>query len=295
MNAVRAPRRSRSAFVAMVVPCAKRSTSVAPTRRAAASTDSSCRAAVGTFAVRTVAPSTSTASVKVPPTSTPRIATPLLCIAVPIRAFLFDFDGLILDTETASRAGWRWLYEQHGQTLPDDLWITVVGTHGAWDIWGHLEELIGEPLDREHWNERRHAHEIALVEAEELRPGILDYLAYATEHAPRRAIVSSAPRRWIDLHLERLEQAVGWDAIITADRDADRAKPNPTMYLEALDTLGVRADEAVLFWDSPNGIKAGKAAGIFARGGPTEVTRDAGLQEADLVVDSLADLPPNVL
>jgi len=211
---------------------------------------------------------------------------------VAIRAFLFDFDGLILDTETASRAGWRWLYEQHGQTLPDDLWITVVGTHGAWDIWGHLEELIGEPLDREHWNERRYAHEIALVEAEQLRPGILEYLAYATEHGLKRAIVSSASRRWIDLHLERLEQAVGWDTIITADRDASRAKPNPTMYLEALDTLGVSPDEAVVFEDSPNGIRAGKAAGIFVVGIPNEVTRAYGLDEADVVVDSLADLPP---
>ena len=212
-----------------------------------------------------------------------------------IRAFLFDFDGLILDTETASRAGWRWLYEQHGQALPDDLWSTVVGTHGAWDIWGHLEEQIGEPLDREHWNERRYQHEIALVEAEELRPGILEYIAYATGHGLKRAIVSSASRRWIDMHLARLEQAVGWDAIITADRDAERAKPNPTMYLEALETLGVAADEAVVFEDSPNGIRAGKAAGIFVVGIPNEVTRAYGLDEADVVVDSLADLPPQAL
>ena len=209
-----------------------------------------------------------------------------------IRAFLFDFDGLILDTETASRAGWRWLYEQHGQTLPDDLWITVVGTHSSWDIMGHLEELVGAPLDRDTWNERRYAHELSLLEAETLRPGILDYLDYAHEHGLKRAIVSSASRRWIDMHLERLEQAVGWDAILTADRDASRAKPNPTMYLEALDVLGVSKDEAVVFEDSPNGVAAGKAAGIFVVGVPNDVTRDVGLHDADLVVDSLADLPP---
>lgn len=209
-----------------------------------------------------------------------------------IRAFLFDFDGLILDTETASRAGWRWLYEQHGQTLPDDLWITVVGTHGAWDVWGHLEELIGEPLDRDVWNERRYAHELSLLEAEELRPGILDYLAYAHQNGLKRAIVSSASRRWIDMHLERLEQSVGWDTIVTADRDASRAKPNPTMYLEALDALGVAADEAVVFEDSRNGVRAAKAAGIFVVGVPNDVTRAYGLEEADVVVDSLAELPP---
>jgi HAD superfamily hydrolase (TIGR01509 family) len=214
---------------------------------------------------------------------------------VAIRAFLFDFDGLILDTETASRAGWRWLYEQHGHELPDDLWITVVGTHGSWDVMGHLEELLGAPLDRELWNARRYEHELSLLEAEELRPGILEYLDYARTHGIARAIVSSATRRWIDMHLERLEQAVGWDAIVTADRDAARAKPNPTMYLEALGLLGVAAEEAVVFEDSPNGVRAAKAAGIFVVGVPNEVTRAAGLEEADLVVDSLADLPPPAL
>ena len=211
---------------------------------------------------------------------------------MPIRAFLFDFDGLILDTETASRAGWRWLYEQHGRQLPDDLWSTVVGTHGSWNVMNHLEELVGEPIDHEAWNERRYQHELSLLEAEELRPGILDYLAFAKEHGLKRAIVSSASRRWIDMHLERLEQTVGWDAIITADRDSARAKPNPTMYLEALDVLGVTAAEAVVFEDSPNGIRAGKAAGIFVVGIPNDVTREYGLDEADLVLDSLADVPP---
>ena len=211
---------------------------------------------------------------------------------MPIRAFLFDFDGLILDTETASRAGWRWLFEQHGHELPDDLWIAVVGTHSSWDIWGHLEELIGEPLDRDAWNEQRYAHELSLLEAERLRPGILDYFTYAQQHGLKRAIVSSSSRRWIDMHLQRLEQAVGWDAILTADRDAGRAKPNPTMYLEALDLLGVDADEAVVFEDSPNGVAAGKAAGVFVVGVPNDVTREVGLDAADLVVDSLADLPP---
>ncbi|HET8527429.1 MAG TPA: HAD-IA family hydrolase [Gaiellaceae bacterium] len=214
---------------------------------------------------------------------------------MPVRAFLFDFDGLILDTETASRAGWRWLYEQHGHALPDELWITLVGTTGGWDVWGHLEELVGAPVDRETWNERRYEHELSLLEAEQLRPGILDYLSFARERGLKRAIVSSSSRRWIDMHLERLEQTVGWDAIVTADRDQARAKPSPTMYLEALGLLGVGAEEAVVFEDSPNGVRAGKAAGIFVVGIPNDVTRDVGLAEADLVLDSLAELPPTDL
>jgi HAD superfamily hydrolase (TIGR01509 family) len=161
----------------------------------------------------------------------------------------------------------------------------------------HLEELVGRPLERQALNDRRYAHEIAMIEAEELRPGIEDYFAFARRHGLRRAVVSSSSRKWVDMHLERLEQAVGWDAICTADHDPERAKPRPTLYLEALEQLGVSAHEAVAFEDSPNGVLAAKAAQIFTVAVPNEVTRELGLEEAgaDLVLDSLADLPPEEL
>jgi HAD superfamily hydrolase (TIGR01509 family) len=215
-----------------------------------------------------------------------------------VGAFLFDFDGLILDTELAARAGWERLYREHGHELPTDLWATLVGTtHAPWDPMAHLEELVGEPLEREALNERRYAHEIALIEAEELRPGIAEYLAAARQHGLKRAIVSSSTRHWVDMHLERLEEATGWDAICTADRDPARAKPRPVLYLEALELLGVTADEAVAFEDSPHGVRAAKAAGVFCVAIPNEVTRELGLAEAgaDIVLDSLADLPPETL
>ena len=212
-----------------------------------------------------------------------------------IRDFLFDFDGLIVDTETAARAGWQWLYREHGHELPPEKWELVVGTTGAWSPMDHLEELVGEPLERESLNERRYDHELSLIEAEELRPGIAEYLAAAERHGLRRAIVSSSSRRWIDMHLARLERALGWDAILTADGDHSRAKPSPVLYLEALDALGVQAGEAVVFEDSPNGVRAAKAAAIFTVAIPNSVTQDYGLEEADLVVQSLAELPPDEL
>ncbi len=213
-----------------------------------------------------------------------------------MRAFLFDFDGLILDTETASRAGWQWLYRELGHELPPEKWALMVGTVDGWDIWGHLEGLVGEPLDRAAWNERRFAHEISLLEAEELRPGIADYLDAADRHKLRRAIVSSASRAWVDMHLARLERAVGWDAIVTADHDPERAKPRPTMYREALELLDVAPSEAVAFEDSPNGARAARDAGIYVVGIPNAVTAELGLGDAaDLVLGSLADLPPDEL
>jgi HAD superfamily hydrolase (TIGR01509 family) len=213
----------------------------------------------------------------------------------PIRALLFDFDGLILDTETASRAGWEWLYREHGHELPPEKWALMIGTIDGWDPWAHLEELVGRTLDRASLDRRREEHEISLLEAEELRPGILDYLKAAERHGLKTAIVSSASRAWIDKHLARLEREVGWDAIVTADLDPRRAKPRPTLYLEALDRLGVEAEEAVAFEDSPNGVRAARAAGVFVVAVPNAVTRELGLDEADIVVESLADLPPEEL
>ena len=212
---------------------------------------------------------------------------------MPVRAFLFDFDGLIIDTETASRAGWAWLYREHGFELPEDKWATLIGTIGApWNPMEHLEALVGSPLDADALNERRRTHELSLLETEQFRPGILDYLEEAERRSLKIAIVSSSSNRWIDMHLSRLEHAIHWDAIVAANHDVARAKPRPDLYLEACRLIEVEPEEAIAFEDSPNGVRAARAAGIYVVAIPNDVTRDLGLEEADLVLDSLADLPP---
>lgn len=208
-----------------------------------------------------------------------------------VRGLLFDFDGLIVDTETPSLASWQEAYRQHGHELPLEQWITLVGTIGApFDPYAHLEELAG-PLDRDAVLERRRAYELSLTDIEELRPGVLDYLEEAERLGLKTAIVSSSTRAWIDRHLRRLERAEHFDTVVAADHDVARAKPAPTLYLEALDVLGLAPAEAIAFEDSPNGIKAAKAAGIFCVAVPNSVTAELGLDEADLVLESLADLP----
>ena len=208
-----------------------------------------------------------------------------------VRALLFDFDGLIVDTESTSLAAWRWLYAEHGQELSLDHWSAGIGTVGAFDPLAHLESLVGSPLDRDVLDAQRFEHELMLVEAEQLRPGIAQYLADAAALGLRKAIVSSAPRWWIDRNLGRLERLYGWDAIVTADGDTVRAKPSPALYLEALDALSLSPGEAIALEDSPNGVRAAKAAGLYCVAVPNAVTAGLGLDEADLVVDSLASLP----
>lgn len=206
-----------------------------------------------------------------------------------VRGLLFDFDGLLVDTEWPVLATWQEVYRAHGQELPFERWATIVGTVGGFDPFAHLEELAG-PLDRERVLAEQRERELALADVEELRPGVLACLERADELGLVTAIVSSASRPWIDRHLGRLERAEHFDAIVTADGDEKRAKPRPTLYLEALGRLGLGAEEAIAFEDSPNGVRAAKAAGIFCVGAPNRVTAALGLDGADVVVDSLGDV-----
>jgi len=211
---------------------------------------------------------------------------------VAIRGLLFDFDGLLVDTETPARLAYEELYREHGHELPLDQWATLVGTIGAeFDPDAHLEQLVGRPLDRERLTERRRAREFELCDLEELRPGIEDYLAEAERRGLKTAIVSSSTREWIARHLERLGRVNGWKAIVAADGDAARAKPQPDLYLEALAALSLQPQEAIAFEDSLNGIRAAKGAGVFVVAVPNPITETFALDEADLLLGSLENVP----
>jgi HAD superfamily hydrolase (TIGR01509 family) len=211
---------------------------------------------------------------------------------VAIQGLLFDFDGLLVDTETPSRLVWEELYREHGHELPQDQWATLVGTIGApFDPFDHLEELVGRRLDHQALTTRRRAREHELTDLEELRPGVQDYFRDAERLGLSTAVVSSSDDEWIERHLGRLGHLEGLDAIVAANGDTARAKPRPDLYLDALERLGLRADEAIAFEDSPNGVSAAKAAGLACVAVPNPITATLALDEADLVLESLADVP----
>ena len=192
-----------------------------------------------------------------------------------IRGLLFDFDGLLVDTETPARLVWEELYRAHGHELPQDQWAT----------------LVGRRLDEQALTTRRRAREYELIDLEELRPGVEQYFAEAERLGLRTAVVSSSDDDWIARHLGRLGHLEGLDAIVAANGDTERAKPRPDLYLEALDRLGLEPQEAIAFEDSPNGVTAAKAAGLVCIAVPNPMTATLALDDADLVLESLADVP----
>jgi HAD superfamily hydrolase (TIGR01509 family) len=208
-----------------------------------------------------------------------------------IEALLFDFDGLLVDSESVAFQTWQEAYREHGAELPVERWAAAIGTIGGFDPLADLELSLGRAIDREAVHRAQRDRELALVSVQPFRPGVVEYLAEARTRGLEVAIVSSSSNAWIAGHLERLETVDGWACILCANGDAARAKPLPTLYLEALETIGVAPEAAIAFEDSPNGVAAARAAGIFCVAVPNSVTAQLDLSAADLLVESLEAIP----
>jgi HAD superfamily hydrolase (TIGR01509 family) len=208
-----------------------------------------------------------------------------------IRALVFDFDGLILDTEMPAFQAWDEIFREHGVELSRERWFDYIGREGGWfDVYAHLEELTGRPVDREALKDRRAARRDELVAAQQLLHGVVDLFREAKAGGMKVGIASSSRRDWVCGHLERLAFMEGWDAIVCRD-DVEHAKPAPDLYLRAAELLGVAPREAVALEDSPNGIRAAKAAGMWCIAVPNPLTSDLDHTQADVRLGSLADVP----
>jgi HAD superfamily hydrolase (TIGR01509 family) len=223
---------------------------------------------------------------------------------MPVKALIFDFDGLILDTETPEYLAWKDIYQEHGFELPHEKWSQIVGGYGlsTFDAAEHLAQLLSSSqrtqgqLDSVSLRDRHRSESGALIQAQEILPGVLDMIHAAKQHGLKLSIASSSHHAWVDGHAKRLGIFEHFDVVICADDvGAYRTKPNPDLFLLALQQLQVQNDEAVVFEDSPNGVEAAKRAGIFVVAVPNPLTSLLNLDNANLVAKSLKDVSLNEL
>ena len=206
-----------------------------------------------------------------------------------IRAIVFDFDGLILDTEEPVYRSWQEVYAAHGEELPFERWVQIVGsTTAGFHPQHHLEERLGRPLPQEVLD-RRIGRRTEMILAEDLLPGVSDRLDEARAMGLKLGVASSSTQDWVRGHLARLGILDRFECIRCRD-DVKQAKPAPDLYVAVLTCLGVEAAEAVAIEDSPNGVTAAKSAGMRCVAIPNSITGQLDLSQADLVLDSLADV-----
>jgi HAD superfamily hydrolase (TIGR01509 family) len=208
-----------------------------------------------------------------------------------IRALIFDFDGLILDTETPVFRSWQEFYASYGGSLDYTQWAQVVGTISTEaDHFARLEAQIGYALDMKTLGPQRRQRESELIQSQPILPGVQEYLVEARMRGFKVGMASSSACQWVVGHLERLDLLKYFDSVRARD-DVEQVKPAPELFLTVLEDLGAQPQEAVAFEDSPNGVRAAKAAGLMCVAVPNQITRQYSLAQADLLLDSLAELP----
>ncbi len=206
-----------------------------------------------------------------------------------IRALIFDFDGLSLDTEGPIYRSWMEVYQAHGEALPFELWVKTVGSSNqAFHPQHHLEERLGHPLSQE-VIDRRVERRVELVLAQPLLPGVKAIVDQARAAGMKVGVASSSSRDWVTGHLERLGLLDGFDCMRCRD-DVEHVKPEPDLYLAVLECLGLQAADAVAIEDSPNGIAAAKRAGLLCVAVPNPITASLDLGAADFRLGSLAEV-----
>lgn len=207
-----------------------------------------------------------------------------------IKAIIFDFDGLILDTETPEFESFQKMYEDHGAELSLDIWGRSIGTDGsAFEPYSHLEQCIGKPFDVEAARLRRRERFAERMTNEIPRPGVTDYLQHGHEMGLTIGLASSSTRQWVTGYLKQHALLGAFRTIRTRD-DVVKAKPDPSLYLLALEDLGVQPHEAIAFEDSPNGALAAKRAGMYCVIVPNPITNTLVFGDHDLRLNSMADM-----
>ena len=207
------------------------------------------------------------------------------------KAIVFDFDGLIVDTEVLVYRSWRDTFRSYGVDLPLPVWTPHIGrSHDSFDIYSYLKERASGPINRDEVRRESMATFDVLFEDAAPLPGVEDYINCARELELRIGIASSSTRSWVSPKLDSVGLGQAFDTVVCSD-DVGKAKPDPASYLKAISDLGVTAEEAFALEDSPNGVQGAKNAGLLCVAVPGALTIDRSFDHADMRIESLEELP----
>jgi HAD superfamily hydrolase (TIGR01509 family) len=203
-----------------------------------------------------------------------------------IRALVFDFDGLILDTETPLIDAYGEVHARHCVTFDRSLFLRSVGhADYAFDPW----HGFSQHADRAALELERRACKDELLLRQPVLPGVLALLEAARAADIRVGLASNSQHDWVDPHLTRLGLFGHFD-FIACREDARSPKPEPDLYRLVLNRFGLRGHEAIAFEDSHAGSLAAKRANLWVVAVPNESTAHHDFSHVHFRVPSLAEV-----
>lgn len=188
-----------------------------------------------------------------------------------VKVIIFDFDGLVFDTETYDLESFQELYKRYNVGFPLEEWINSIGSSLQLDPYEQL--LINFPeASRDSIRIERSNLYQELLEGKSPRKGVEDYLKRAKQLGIKTALASSSTRSWVDYHIKKIGIEAYFDYICTSD-DVKNVKPEPELYNKVLSYFDIKPKEALVFEDSPNGSLASIRAGVPCIIVPNETTK----------------------
>jgi HAD superfamily hydrolase (TIGR01509 family) len=204
-------------------------------------------------------------------------------------AVLFDFDGVLVDTEWAIYEAWHRTFLANHHPLPLEVYAQCIGSDfETWSPKVHLEELTGRSFD---WHQLDEARQVEIrrdLEQAGPMPGVIAILEQLKNAGIPLAVVSSSSHEWVDGRLEKLGLRDYFDTVVCRG-DAPRIKPAPDLWLEAIRRLGISAGDALAIEDSLNGVKSARAAGLAVWAVPNRTTACLDFSLATRVCASLEE------
>jgi HAD superfamily hydrolase (TIGR01509 family) len=203
-----------------------------------------------------------------------------------LRAIVFDFDGLILDTETPLIDAYAEIHARHRVPFDRALFLRSVGhAEYAFDPW----HGFSPHSDRAALELERRGCKDELMLRQPVLPGVLALLDAARASGVHVGLASNSPHEWVDTHLARLGLFERFD-FIACREDVRSPKPEPDLYKLVLNKFGARGHEAIGFEDSHAGSLAAKRANLWVVAVPNESTAHHDFSHVDLRVSSLVDV-----
>jgi len=206
-----------------------------------------------------------------------------------IKGIIFDFDGLIMDTETHQYRILEEIFTEHGSELPINRWQQGIGTHTGFSPFQYLEDKLERKIDHQLLKEQFKKRLYTKLAVEKARAGVVDYLKAAEGLDLKIGLASSSSFRWVSSHLYSLNIFDYFECIKTSD-DVEKVKPDPSLYLQTAECLGLSVDECLVFEDSANGALAAKRAGMECVIVPNEMTHSMDFCAVEHRLDSMTDM-----
>ena len=207
-----------------------------------------------------------------------------------IKGVIFDFDGLILDTETHQFLILQELFEKNGSELPIERWQQEIGTQSGFSPFKYLAEKHGGKIEHETLKEQFKEKFHSILTSENARAGVEDYLKVAKDMGLKIGLATSSNYEWVSTHLKNLGLFNYFDCIQTSD-DVEKVKPDPSLYLQTAKCFGLPVEECLVFEDSANGALAAKRAGMSCVIVPNQVTETMDFCTVEHRMQSMTDMP----